>query len=214
MILIRHGADVPRLVPTSGCWAGPVVSRWHTLVADSPVTFSQWAWGQSLPSEVQWKQTLKEPGSGPGTPLGSLESSICATAQDLNKNLLHDKHSSQMETMKLKAHLFTVCFLTYSMYVIFFIFMYYISIILDFLHVCNICIYYYIFCISNYRFIFKNVFYFIQSAYTFIFILPLTLYNMAQCWNSCTVTVAYVYCNTQFSIFSFIPHHLSFITLF
>lgn len=106
MILIRHGADVPGLVPTSGCWAGPVVSRRRTLVADSPATFSQWAWGQSLPLEVQWEQTVEEPGSGPGTPLGSLETSICATVKHLNKELHRDERSGQMETMKLKCYLF------------------------------------------------------------------------------------------------------------
>lgn len=95
MILIRHGADVPGLVPTSGCWAGPVVSQWHTLAADSPATFSQWAWGQSLPFGVQWEQTVEEPGSGPGTPLGSLESSICATEQDLIRKLPNEKTLSQ-----------------------------------------------------------------------------------------------------------------------
>lgn len=100
MILIRRGADVPGLVPTSGCWAGPALTPWHTLVADSPATFSQWAWGHSLPSEVEEQQTLEEPGPAPGTPQGSLESSICATVQDLNKKNPHDKHRGQVETMK------------------------------------------------------------------------------------------------------------------
>lgn len=48
MILISQRADVPGAVPTSGCWAGPVVSRPRAPVADSPVTFSQWARGQRL----------------------------------------------------------------------------------------------------------------------------------------------------------------------
>lgn len=77
---------MPRLVPTSGCWAGLVVSLWHTLVAESPVTFPQSAWGSNLPLGVQQNQTLEEPGQGPGTPLGSLESSICATAQGSNRD--------------------------------------------------------------------------------------------------------------------------------
>lgn len=91
MILIRQRADVPEIRPTSGCWAGPVMSRLHMLAPDSPVTFSQWAWGQSLfrnPVEADTGGTE----SGPGTPLGSLEMSICATAQDLNEKLPEDKH--------------------------------------------------------------------------------------------------------------------------
>lgn len=60
-----------------------------------------------------------EPGSGLGTPLGSLETSICATDQDLNKKPPRDKHSSQTETMKLKPdpsrhYSDTECFLVFD----------------------------------------------------------------------------------------------------
>lgn len=82
MILIRHGADVPRPVPTSGvpswCRCGIIHLRpFHS--------------GPGVEAPAL--------GSDPGTLLGSLGSSICATAPDLNKKL----HSNEPHRLQKQA---------------------------------------------------------------------------------------------------------------
>lgn len=69
MILIRHGADVPRLVPNLGVLSGAAVALFTCDLFTAGL-------GGVEASTV---------GSDPGTLLGSLGSSICATVRDLNK---------------------------------------------------------------------------------------------------------------------------------